>query len=80
MNWDLLITACIAAVPATIAAGAAWQQSKKTEKAVDGRMEELLELARKEAAAVATLAEKEAEHLRKGEAAAALVEATTKGV
>ena len=69
MNWETIIISVIAATPATIAAAAAFIQAKKTHTAVNSRMTELLALTRQAAADDATLAEKRAEHLRKGEAA-----------
>jgi len=68
-NWEPIIIAGIAAIPATLAAFAAYRQARATHLAVNSRMEELLALARKEATAQATLDEKAAEHRRKGEAA-----------
>lgn len=72
MNWELLINAAIAAIPATIAGIAAWHQARATHLSVNSRMDELLKLAKLEASAQATLDEKAAEHIRKGEAATAL--------
>jgi hypothetical protein len=69
INWETVIIAAIAAFPATVASVAALVQSKATHTAVDGRMDELLRIATKGAADDATLVEKRAEHLRKGEAA-----------
>lgn len=61
IDWQIVILALIAATPPTIIA---WRTGKR----VDGRMEEMLELARKNAAGDATIAEKEAEGERKIEA------------
>lgn len=67
IDWNLVIVA----VAPTIAALAALWQAVKTHNAVNSRMDELLKLAKAESAAAATLAEKDAEHVRKGEAAIA---------
>lgn len=79
MNWDIIVPAIVAGLPTTIAAIAALIQASKahtqateTHKAVNSRMTELLELTRKQASDEATLVEKDAEHTRKGEAAAAI--------
>lgn len=85
VDWNLLITASATAIPATIFALAAWRaagraeaqaketqvQAKETHDIVNSRMSEMRDIIRKEATAEATLAEKEAEHVRKGEAAVA---------
>jgi hypothetical protein len=54
---------------ATAQAGAAHDQTVDTRKAVDGRMTEMLEITRKLAGSEATLTEKNAEQVRKGDAA-----------
>lgn len=66
---DKVITAIIAAVPPTIMALAAYMKASQTHDLVNSRMSELLEIARKESAAQATLDEKAAQHIRSGEAA-----------
>lgn len=71
MNWEALLTAGVAALPATIAAVAALVQATKTHKAVNSRMTELLELTRRASRAEGTLEEKDAEQIRKGDAAIA---------
>lgn len=75
MNWDIFFPALLAAVPATILAGAAYRQAgaavlqaKATHLAVNSRMDELLVIARAEAGAQATLKEKAAENVRKADA------------
>lgn len=79
INWTLIIVAMIAATPPSIIGWFAHREAKrakdiseKTDKAVnlleiriDGRMDELLDLNRKEAAATATLEEKASERVRK---------------
>jgi len=72
MNWDTVLVAFFTSIPPSILAAAALIQARKTHDAVNSRMSELLALARKGAADEATLAEKRAEHVRKGEAAVAL--------
>lgn len=79
MNWETVILAIVAGLPATIAAIAALIQASKaknqateTHRAVNSRMTELLEITRKQAGNEATLIEKNAESARKGEAAAAI--------
>lgn len=57
MEWEPIVAAVIVAAPA---AYIAW----RTHKAVNSRMTEMLELARRMAAAEATLAERLAEKLR----------------
>ncbi len=64
---NLIITALIASIPSAIIA---WS----THKAVNSRMDELLNLAKQEAHAQGTLDEKKAEHIRKGEAAQSVVQ------
>lgn len=80
MNWDTIILAIISSGPPTLLALAALiqatkakNQSLETHQAVNSRMSELLELARKEAASQATLDEKDAEHARKGDAAIQII-------
>lgn len=80
MNWADYAPFILAAIPATIAAIAAWFQARATHKAVNSRMDELLALAKKEATAQATLDEKAAEHQRKGDAAIDRAKRSTKGV
>lgn len=65
MKWESYAPFILAALPATIAAVAAWIQARDTHKAVNSRMDELLALAKKEASAQATLDEKAAEGQRK---------------
>lgn len=69
MNMDTILLAAIAGLPATIAAIAALVQAAKTHKAVNSRMTELLEITRQAATDKATLAEKDAARMRRGEAA-----------
>lgn len=69
MSPDRLIELLIAAAPPTLMAAAVYWKSSETHALINSRMTELLEIARKEAAAQATLDEKKAEHVRKGEAA-----------
>lgn len=71
VEMQTVLLALIAALPATIAAFGAWlnaiktqTQTVETHKAVNSRMDELLRLARGEAAAQATLAEKDAQAMR----------------
>jgi hypothetical protein len=71
IDWQAVIIAGIAAVPATVAAIAAWRQTRTTHKAVNSRMSEMLELTRMAAGDRATLVEKTAERNRKGAAALA---------
>lgn len=66
MNWDAVAVALIGALPPTLVAGAAWYQAMRTHKSVNGMKHELVESVRKEAGATATLAEKDAEMIRKG--------------
>jgi len=73
MGWETVVLAAITAIPPSIVAAAAFYQAKKTHEAVNSRMTELLEISRKQAADDATLREKRAEHVRKGEAAVAAV-------
>ncbi len=69
MNWDAIIIACVTAVPPTLVALAAFIQAMKTHKAVNSRMDELLNVARQAAHSQGTLEEKAAEQQRKGDAA-----------
>lgn len=73
-----ILIALISAVPATIAALAAWNQSKKTHILFNSRMSEMLALTKQAAGDAATLAEKKAEHVRQGEAALADEQPTNK--
>lgn len=68
MNWDAIILAAIAGLPGTLVAAAAFLESRKTHKAVNSRMTELIRLARLEATDDATRAEKKAERVRRAEA------------
>lgn len=61
IDWQSVLVALIAATPAAIVA---WRTGKR----VDGRMEEMLALARDKAAAEATVDEKNAESDRRIEA------------
>ena len=70
MDWTVILIALITAVPPTLVAAAAYLQASKTHQAVNSRMTELLELTRIASGDAATLAEREAAHVRKGEAAA----------
>ena len=69
LDWDAIIIAMITAAPPTLVAGLAIWQALKTHGIVNHKMDTLLETVRKESAAQATLDEKAAEHIRKGEAA-----------
>lgn len=76
MNWDRLIelmfsnaAAVILAFATLIASIANFIQATKTHKSVNGMKTELIESKVLEATATATLAEKKAENVRKGEAA-----------
>ena len=73
MTLDRLIELLISATPPTLMAAAVYYKGSELHKLVNSRMTELLELAKKESAAQATLDEKNAEHTRKGEAAVAQV-------
>jgi len=68
-----VIKALLTALPPTLVALAALIQAIKAHKSVNGRMEELLATTKNEATAVATLAEKSAEHIRKADAAQAIL-------
>lgn len=68
--------AAVGSIWATISANKAKTQSVITHQAVNSRMDELLRLATANAKAEATLAEKTAEKVRQGEAAAIVVAAT----
>ena len=79
MDWSAVIIQAITTIPATIFAYAAYVQSTrahtetvKTGKEVNSRMTEMLALNTD----AATLAEKTAEHVRKGEAAVATAESS----
>lgn len=65
IDWNIVIAALIAGMPATITAFAALIQAWKTHKSVNSRMDEMLRLNRDEATASATLTEKKAEDARK---------------
>lgn len=71
MNFDRILELLITAVPPTLMAAAVYWKGDQIHTLMNSRMSELLELARKESAAQATLDEKLAEHVRKGEAAIA---------
>jgi hypothetical protein len=60
IDWQLLSVHILTALPATIAAIAAFIQALKTHKSVNSRMDELLKAARAEARAEAAIAEKNA--------------------
>lgn len=71
IDWNIVIAALIASMPATLTALAAVVQATKaktqateTHKSVNSRMDEMLRLSRDEAAATATLTEKDAERGR----------------
>jgi len=64
IDWNIVIAALIASLPATITAFAALVQAWKTHKSVNSRMDEMLKLTRDEAAATATVVEKEADRMR----------------
>lgn len=71
IDWNIVFAAAIAAVPATIAAIAALvqasgakSQATETHKTVNSRMDQMLDLNRREATATATLTEKAAEGAR----------------
>jgi len=63
--WHEIVVAVVVAVPPTVAASAALVQAYKTHKAVNSRITQLLELTKEAATHAATLAEKNAEALRK---------------
>ena len=48
-TWAIVVVAALTAVAPTIAALAAWRASKRTHRAFNSRMTELLQLARDEA-------------------------------
>lgn len=55
--WSTIIIALLAAIPATIAAVAVLITALRLKRAVNGRMDEMLKLARAEASATARLEE-----------------------
>ena len=71
MNIDLTIvlSAFVAALPATIAAIAALIQAVRTHKEVNSRMTQMLEMNKVEAAATAVVGEKQKQEVRKDAAA-----------
>lgn len=80
IDWNIVLAGLIATTPATITAFAAlvqaWKaknQATETHKSVNSRMDQMLDLNRKEATATATLDEKAAEGARQVQAKAASV-------
>lgn len=68
MNWEPIIIAAISAIPPTLIGAAAYIQARKaraqseeTHHAVDGRMDELLELTRESSKAKGVLQQKESQ-------------------
>lgn len=69
IDWTIVISAGIAALPLLVAQLVALVQAFRTHKLVNGGMAKLVETTRSDATATATLAEKAAEINRQGAAA-----------